>query len=366
MNSENKKINNRVSKPALSKNKNLILIVLPLILIIPLSIYFLNTKEYILFPENKSISCYTYADSSLGGNSRILEYESNDSRIIFKYQFGNSIELPFTGLTFMADRGKPIKLKDFSQIYLNMESDFSRISLYIKYFIPGYSVKDVYPSYNTKEAILNCPPDQKTFTLNLKDFSTPSWWYEMNGTSKDIEAWQNEVNLDYEISIGFTGLTGDSKIYSLTINHFSLRKDYTVIIIIGSILLLSYYFFLLIFANNKKKIHLDSPIRDSLILYLSENFNQPDITLKKSAHDLGMNPKTIEQFLHHHFRRDFKTYIMDLKLEKAKEILKNTNNNISEIAYFLGFKYPSYFNRIFLRAYGLSPGEYRKQHNAIP
>ncbi|WP_418619140.1 helix-turn-helix domain-containing protein, partial [Waltera sp.] len=39
---------------------------------------------------------------------------------------------------------------------------------------------------------------------------------------------------------------------------------------------------------------------------------------------------------------------------------KYTDLNIIEIAYSLGFSKPSYFCRIFKKAYNLSPGKYRK------
>lgn len=53
-------------------------------------------------------------------------------------------------------------------------------------------------------------------------------------------------------------------------------------------------------------------------------------------------------------------YINNYKLQKAKKLLKYTDLNIIEIAYSLGFSEPSYFCRIFKKAYNLSPGKYRK------
>jgi len=39
--------------------------------------------------------------------------------------------------------------------------------------------------------------------------------------------------------------------------------------------------------------------------------------------------------------------------------ISNTNKSISEIAYELGFKYPQHFNRMFKKAIGQTPSEYR-------
>jgi len=47
-----------------------------------------------------------------------------------------------------------------------------------------------------------------------------------------------------------------------------------------------------------------------------------------------------------------------IKLEKSKQLLKHTELNISEIAYAVGFKDPSYFSRLFSEKYGISPSQY--------
>ena len=52
-----------------------------------------------------------------------------------------------------------------------------------------------------------------------------------------------------------------------------------------------------------------------------------------------------------------------IRCEKAKELLKYTDLNISEIAMNVGYDNPLYFSRIFHKFYSLSPSEYRKQQH---
>ena len=67
------------------------------------------------------------------------------------------------------------------------------------------------------------------------------------------------------------------------------------------------------------------------------------------------------------FKREFKknysdsptNYILSKRLEKAKELLVYSENNISEIAYDLGFNDPLYFTRLFKKKEGVPPTEYR-------
>lgn len=53
-------------------------------------------------------------------------------------------------------------------------------------------------------------------------------------------------------------------------------------------------------------------------------------------------------------------YIRNVKLQKAKDLLQNTDLNVSEVAYEVGFKDLSYFSRSFSEEFGISPSETRK------
>ena len=53
-------------------------------------------------------------------------------------------------------------------------------------------------------------------------------------------------------------------------------------------------------------------------------------------------------------------FIRSYRLLKAKELLQESEYNISEIAYNLGFNDPNYFSRMFMKEFGHSPSESRK------
>ncbi len=54
-------------------------------------------------------------------------------------------------------------------------------------------------------------------------------------------------------------------------------------------------------------------------------------------------------------------YVTDVKIRHAKELLKNTNMTMLAIASKLEFSI-SYFNKLFKRKVGITPGEYRKKN----
>jgi len=89
-----------------------------------------------------------------------------------------------------------------------------------------------------------------------------------------------------------------------------------------------------------------------------ENLHE-NIDLKKIAINLGIS--------YSKFRIDFKKqtgssplqYFLLLKIEKAKELLLNSNKYQKEIAFELGFESDYYFNRLFKQKTGMTPGKFR-------
>ena len=69
------------------------------------------------------------------------------------------------------------------------------------------------------------------------------------------------------------------------------------------------------------------------------------------------------------FRRLFKQYtgqapaqyFLNLKIHRAKEMLRGTNASVKEISYILHFENPEYFATLFKRRTGVSPSDFRKQ-----
>ena len=53
-------------------------------------------------------------------------------------------------------------------------------------------------------------------------------------------------------------------------------------------------------------------------------------------------------------------YLLERRLEEAKQLLKNDDYSLSIISQMLGFSSPSYFSQIFKKNENMSPNEYRK------
>ena len=58
----------------------------------------------------------------------------------------------------------------------------------------------------------------------------------------------------------------------------------------------------------------------------------------------------------------FTVYLNHFRLQMATTLLNRTDQNISEIAYSVGFADIPYFNRCFKKEYGITPAEYRNKY----
>lgn len=73
----------------------------------------------------------------------------------------------------------------------------------------------------------------------------------------------------------------------------------------------------------------------------------------------GMSISTFQRTFYDLFEQTPSKYILEQRMTKAKEMLRNKNKRISEIAYYCGYNTTSTFNRLFKKHYGFSPSRFR-------
>lgn len=96
-----------------------------------------------------------------------------------------------------------------------------------------------------------------------------------------------------------------------------------------------------------------------LVLDLIENDLSEDLSLKVLASAAGLSE--------YHFLRMFKQstgytphqYVINQRIDRAKELLQKTDISITEIAYLLGFSTPAHFTHHFRRKTGITPSQMR-------
>lgn len=98
---------------------------------------------------------------------------------------------------------------------------------------------------------------------------------------------------------------------------------------------------------------------------LKEYFRSDDLkenglpTVKYLAENVHLSANYLSDLLKKETGWNAQDMIHHYLIEEAKNILLNTNNSVSEIAYSLGFEYPQYFSKLFKKKTGQTPIEYR-------
>lgn len=85
------------------------------------------------------------------------------------------------------------------------------------------------------------------------------------------------------------------------------------------------------------------------------------IVLDDLARELVVHPTAITQQLRRKFNMTFRQYVGRLRVDKAKELLRQTGLSVAEIAPRVGVRGASNFGKLFRRFEGISPTEYRSQ-----
>lgn len=102
-------------------------------------------------------------------------------------------------------------------------------------------------------------------------------------------------------------------------------------------------------------------IENLLIKYFAETKvkDQGLPTVKFLAGEVNLSPSYLSDLLKKETGKNAQEHIHFYLIEQAKNSLLNSNKNVNEIAFDLGFEYPQYFNRLFKQKTGKTPMEYR-------
>ncbi len=96
-----------------------------------------------------------------------------------------------------------------------------------------------------------------------------------------------------------------------------------------------------------------------VMLHIDQHFRE-SIDQKELAQRFGMTPFRFSRLFKDVNGVGFMEYILGRRMEYAKELLGNSQMQVTSIGYEAGFKDPSYFARSFKQLTGCTPSEYRQ------
>lgn len=116
---------------------------------------------------------------------------------------------------------------------------------------------------------------------------------------------------------------------------------------------------------SSKRQHSYKDIVDKAISYIKNHFNEPDLSIQKICSHLHVSPGYFYGIFKKEVKMTFVQYVMHIRMEIARELLRTTELKAFEIGERVGIVEPNYFSFCFKKQVGVSPREYRNSGMAF-
>ena len=111
------------------------------------------------------------------------------------------------------------------------------------------------------------------------------------------------------------------------------------------------------------RIGVRHPKLSTVIKIMEANIEEP-VSPSLLAHDVGMSTRQLERLFRRYLNRSPKRYYMELRLQKARNLLMQTDMSVINVALACGFASPSHFSKCYRAHYDTTPYRERGSHGS--
>lgn len=354
--------------------RRILLTGLPLLLLVA---PFLSIWKYQIYPQKEPMAIDTFSDATLGGHSQIIDLRQNPRNITFNFRLNQGYPSPYAGMILKPEK-KPVDISFYDSIILKVKSNIDRVRVDLHFQPPRSELLIKSANSIVTESWIETQDLTDEYTIKLRDFKIPHWWYSFYGIDHLVDDKVDHRFLSFlEITASDVTINGMDK--EIILEHIEFSKSPFPFLIMVLVVLAVYYS-IAFFYSLRKKRQQKSPIplnklastnmndqdvldAEKIIRYIHNYYKNPDFCLDDLINETGISSKRINQLLKQNQKTTFIKYIHTLRLDLSKELLRDTNQSITKIAYECGFNNHTHFHRFFKEKEGVSPGEFRKQKN---
>ncbi len=112
-------------------------------------------------------------------------------------------------------------------------------------------------------------------------------------------------------------------------------------------------------AVRKRREELERKPVLNAIRYVQENYGQK-ILLEDIAEMAGFNASYFSEIFKKETGKNFTAFLLEVRIEESKAMLRDTNKTVYEIAADVGYKDAKFFSQQFTKTVGIKPKEYRR------
>jgi AraC-like DNA-binding protein len=99
--------------------------------------------------------------------------------------------------------------------------------------------------------------------------------------------------------------------------------------------------------------------------FIQQHYTEP-IRFRDVARQTGFAPNYFSELFKRQEGTTFERYVLGLRLERARQLLANSELEVARVSELSGFRSPQYFNGAFKSSFGVTPKQYRRQPGALP
>ena len=154
------------------------------------------------------------------------------------------------------------------------------------------------------------------------------------------------------------GIDSGADVYLQKPFNMDVLKSYLNQLISTRKILFKKYFSGIDFSENTTS--LDQEFMLNVLNYINNNISDNDLNVEKLADELLLSRSKLYRKIKALTGLTANEFIRNIRLEKSKNYIENTEFSISEICYKVGFSSPSYFTKCFKIQFGVLPKEMRE------
>lgn len=356
-------------------NHNRWIIVASTCIVVSIYLYFLSIPKLNILHRIKDYKFAFYTDIANGGNSKIIKQIVSNSLIYFEFDLKEGFLTPFVGLSIAPKKDSLVNLNYYNRLCLDIEGNriYSiDVSLFNRNSFKKLATSTEELGFHSNFEISQ---ERKQYYINLNQLKLPDWLRDINKISPNEELKPDLKHiLNFNIATTYTPILGNNlslKIYSIS---FERNNSELIIFLITAevIVLLCLIIIHYIRGYLRKKtvsvtisyksvdIENETHQLKSFLTYINSNFHDNTLTLEHVSKYTGINHRHIANSIQQTFNCNFKTYVNQLRINEAKRLLNESELNVGEIAFKVGFINQSHFNRVFKNLVGMNPSEFRE------
>ena len=343
-----------------------------------------------LLPINKSELPWRSeknTDALEGGLSTVSIVDDIFS-VNFNINLSRKAQYPYAAFTmvFGEEPNKPdfIDLSRFDEISFNVKcSSANTLSFSLLTFDEKVSNTEDFSSYRAPSTFFSCDQNWANVELDLTRLETPQWWFDVY----KVELSRQEYKLDKvsKMSFASTFQSPYDVESNIQLDEITLvGRNWLYTYLLGGFMLLvwsSYAFWFFrqhtqaLIHELREKIQRDRPLvayqqlsvephrdkdRSAILHFMATQYANGELNLESMAASIGVSRTKINDTLKSEIGFTFTGYLNKLRLTEAARLLAQEEDaNIAEIAYSVGYKNVSYFNKLFKEEYGCPPKAFK-------